>query len=162
MVMSRDPAYVDEVAKLLLDIFSGNPYHSRSKEVRGDITYHPIEVPLSIENMRAHVEGQMTLGAYQLIQGANVVRWFGWDVDSQDLKNARTMAQKILSHLTNVPHAVEFSGRKGYHILIFLQDPTSASTAKKIVDWVRDVESLSATGDSHVECYPKQEKLDRS
>ena len=162
MVMSRDPAYIDEVAKLLLEIFSGNPYHSRAKEIRGDITYHPIEVPLSIENMRAHVEGQMTLGAYQLLQGANVVRWFGWDVDSTDLKNARSMAQKILSHLTNVPHAVEFSGRKGYHILIFLSEPMSATKAKKIVDWVREIEGLSSIGDSHVECYPKQERLDRS
>ena len=160
--MTQDDAYIEEVAGLLLDIFGGNPYHSRAKEIKGDITYHPIEVPLSLENMKAHVQGLMTLGSYQLLQGSNVVRWFGWDVDSLDLEDARRMSQKILRHLTNIPHAVEFSGRKGYHILIFLKDPISASTAKKIVDWVREIEGLNTIGDSHVECYPKQEKLDRS
>lgn len=160
--MTQDPEYTEEVAQRLLEIFGGNSYHSRAKEIRGDLTYHPIDVPLSIENMKAHVEGAMTLGSYQLIQGANVVRWLGWDVDSPDLQKARKMSEKILGHLTNVPHVVEFSGRKGYHILIFLKDPMPASTAKKVVEWVREAEGLSATGDSHVECYPKQDRLDRS
>ena len=159
--MTPETAHNEEVAQLLLDIFGGNSYHSRAKEINGDVTYHPIEIPLDLGNLQAHLEGQMTLGSFQLIQGANVVRWLGWDVDSSDLKEARKMAQKILAHLTNVPHVIEFSGRKGYHILIFLQEPMSASTAKKIVDWVREAEGLSAMGESHVECYPKQDRLDR-
>lgn len=160
--MTEESNYIDQVAELLLEIFGGNSYHSRAKEIKGDITYHPVEVPLSLDNMRAHVEGLMILGSYQLIQGANVVRWLGWDVDSTDLKEARKMAQKILKHLSNIPHAVEFSGSKGYHIFIFLKDPMPATSAKKIVEWVREVEGLSSIGESHVECFPKQDRLDRS
>jgi len=152
----------EKLAQLLLDIFGGNTYHSRAKQIYGDTTYHPIDVALSVENLTAHIEGTVTLGSYQLIQGANVVRWLGWDVDSKDLESARKMAQKILHHLSNVPHAIEFSGSKGYHILIFLKEPMLASKAKKIVEWVREVEGLSSMGDSHVECYPKQDRLDRS
>ena len=160
--MIQDPEYFDEVAQKLLEIFGGNPYHSRAKEIKGDLTYHPIEVPLSTESVKAHLQGHMTLGSYQLIQGANIVRWLGWDVDSLDLNEARKMSEKILSHLTNVPHVVEFSGRKGYHILIFLKEPMPANKAKKIVEWVREAEGLSAMGDSHVECYPKQDRLNRA
>ena len=160
--MTLDAEHTNEVAQLLLEIFGGNPYHSRAKEIKGDITYHPIEVPLSLDNLKAHVEGKMTLGSFQLIQGVNVVRWFGWDVDSSNLNTARKMAQKILGHLSNIPHAVEFSGRKGYHILIFLKDPVPATVAKKITEWVREVEGISSIGDSHVECFPKQDRLDRS
>lgn len=151
-----------EIAEQLLEIFGGNPYHSQAKEIRGDVTYHPIEVSLTVENLEAHLRGDVTLGAYQLVQGTNAVRWLGWDVDSIDLKEARGMAQKILQHLTNIPHAVEFSGRKGYHILIFLKEPMPASSAKKIVDWVRETEGISSIGSSHVECYPKQDRLSRS
>lgn len=150
------------IAELLLDIYGGNPYHARAKEISGDITYHPIDIPLGLENLEAHLNGDVTLGSYQLLQGVNVVRWFGWDVDSTELKDARKMAEKILHHLTNIPHAVEFSGRKGYHILIFLKEPIPASTAKKISEWVREVEGLNAIGESHVECFPKQDRLNRS
>jgi len=160
--MMQDSTYIEDVAQLLLDIFGGNSYHSRAKEIKGDITYHPIDVPLSLDSLKAHVEGMMTLGAYQLLQGSNVVRWLGWDVDSIDLDTARKMSLKILTHLGNIPHAVEFSGRKGYHILLFLKDPMPAQTAKRITEFVREAEGLNAIGDSHVECYPKQERLDRS
>jgi hypothetical protein len=152
----------ETIAELLLEIYGGNDYHARAKEIKGDTTYHPIEVPLSLESLQAHLDGDVTLGSYQLVQGANVVRWLGWDVDSSKLNKAREMAQKILKHLTNIPHAVEFSGRKGYHILIFLKDPIPASSAKKITEWVREVEGLASIGESHVECFPKQDRLSRS
>lgn len=150
------------VEELLLDIFGGNPYFAKAR-VRGeDITYEPVEVPLSLDLLREHLEGKERLGAYQLLQGSNVVRWMGWDVDSKDLAVSREQAQRIINRLGDVPHAVEFSGRKGYHILIFLKDPIMAEKAKKIVDWIRNAEGLQSTGDSHVECFPKQERLTKS
>lgn len=160
--MMQDDKNVTEIAQLLLDIFGGNPYHARAKEIQGDITYHPIEVALNLDNLKSHVSGLVTLGSYQLLQGSNMVRWFGWDVDSQDLSQARKMAKQIITHLTNVPHAVEFSGRKGYHVLVFLDEPISASIAKRVTEWVREVEGLKSVGEHHVECYPKQDRLDRS
>lgn len=149
------------VAELLLDIFGGNPYHARAKERHGDISYQPIEVPLSEENLEAHLKGEITLGSYQLMQGANVVKWFGWDVDSIDTKAARQIAEKIVKRISHIPHVVEFSGRKGYHILVFLEEPIQANEAKQISEYVRDLEGFKSIGETHVECFPKQDRLSR-
>lgn len=151
------------VAELLLQIFGGNPYHAESREApNGDIYYAPVETPLDVELLQKHIDGIITLGAYQLLQGSNVVRFLGWDVDSSDRDVAREQAKQITKYLRNVPHAVEFSGRKGYHVLIFLEEPMPASEAKRIVEWVRDKEGFASIGISHVETFPKQEILTKS
>lgn len=151
------------VPELLLDIFGGNPYHAVSREApNGDLYYAPVEVPLTKELLQSHLDGTTVLGSYQLIQGSNVVKYLGWDVDSVDRKVAREQTLQILKHIKNIPHVVEFSGRKGYHILIFLKEPIPASEAKRIVDWVREKEGLSLSGDSHVEAFPKQDKLQKA
>lgn len=144
---------------LLLEIFGGNPYHARSNEKNGDIYYAPVEIPLSGELITEHLEGRLCLGSYQLIHGAEVVRWLGWDVDDKDVKSARQIVLKIIKHLSSVPYCVEYSGGKGYHILIFLEQPMQAAKAKKVVDWVREKEGFASTGSSHVECFPKQAQL---
>ncbi len=150
------------VPELLLEIFGGNPYHAQNREApNGDLYYTPIESPIDLELLQDHLDGKITLGSYHLINGSNVVRWLGWDVDSEDLKVAREQALLILKHLQDVPHAVEFSGRKGYHILVFLDKPMLASEAKRIVDWVREKEGLAVSGKTHVEAYPKQDKLSK-
>lgn len=151
------------VSELLLEVFGGNPYHAAAREAsNGDIYYAPVEAPLDTNLLQDHLDGKITLGAYQLLQGSNVVRYLGWDVDSTDRNIAREQAKQILKYLREVPHVVEFSGRKGYHILVFLKEPMPASEAKRIVEWVREKEGLAATGESHVETFPKQEILTKS
>jgi hypothetical protein len=145
---------------LLLDIFSGNPYYATSSIKDGGVIYTPINQPLSIETLADHLNGIVTLGSYPVIRGSDTVKWFGWDVDSTlDLEEARNIAKKIQYRLKGIPHVVEFSGRKGYHILIFLQELISATEAKKIGEWVRDREGCFATGNTHVEVFPKQDKI---
>lgn len=150
------------VEELLLDIFGGNPYFARARERNGDITYEPIDVPIDLPTIREHMKGIDKVGTYQLIQGANVVKWLGWDVDSPDLKKARDIVCRIVKRIGEVPHCIEFSGGKGYHVLIFLKEPIMASDAKKVVDWVREVEQFAASGTEHVECFPKQDRLTKS
>lgn len=145
-------------SSLLLGIFGDNPYYAIAKTMAGEITYQPVKKQLTEPILGEHLAGKTTLGAYQL-NDKNEVRWLGWDVDSIDRAVARSYTTKIVSHLIDVPHVVEFSGSKGYHILIFLTEPMSAETAKAIVESVRDQEGLPATGQSHVECYPKQGAL---
>ena len=148
-------------AKLLLDIFGGHDYHAKLVENMSGAHYFPVEEPLGIEKVREHLDGVETLGAYHLIPDTNTVRWLGWDVDSNDLDQAKQLALKILKYLTNIPHAVEFSGRKGYHILIFLEEEITAKDAQKVVEEIRKKEDLNATGETHVECYPKQARLSK-
>jgi len=147
------------IEPLLLEIFGGNPYHARANEKNGDIYYAPVEVPLTLEHLKEHVEGISCLGSYQLAQGSDTVKWLGWDIDDKDNENARKTVKKIVKHLGSIPHCVEFSGGKGYHVLVFLESPLPAVKAKKIVDWVREKEGFAVTGDSHVECFPKQDQL---
>lgn len=158
------PRRADEkgLEELLLEIFGGNTYYSKAREIKGEISYHPVESPLTEETLTEHLSGVTTLGAYQLIKGADVVRWLGWDVDSKDLKTARDIVLKLTKHIATIPYAVEFSGRKGYHILVFLRNPMPAENAKKFTEWVREKEGLAASGDTHVECFPKQGKLSNS
>jgi hypothetical protein len=151
------------IEELLLEIFGGNPYHAIAREAsNGDLYYSPIEIPLEVESLHSHLEGESILGSYQVLQGSNVVKFIGWDVDSKDPKIAREQTLLILRHLQDIPHVVEYSGRKGYHVLIFLKEPMPATEAKRIVDWVREKEGLSVSGESHVEAFPKQDRLTKN
>jgi len=49
----------------LLEIFGGNMYHAKAREISGEVAYQPVEIPLTIENLKAHIDGLYTLGAYQ-------------------------------------------------------------------------------------------------
>jgi len=149
-----------QITSLLLDIFGGNPYHSVGHGGVDKVYYTTSEFPITTELIQQHLSGNITLGSYQLHADTNTVNWFGWDVDSLDLDVAKEQATRILVHLTKVPHCVEFSGGKGYHILVFLKEPMLADQAQKIVNWVRDHEKLNASGKDHVECYPKQPSLE--
>ena len=152
----------DTIAGALLEIFGVNPYYSQARMVRKEVTYSPIKTALTEQVLQGHLKGEVIAGAYQLQQGTNLVNWFGWDVDSTDREKAKEFATKIITRIAHIPHAVEFSGSKGYHILIFPDKPMPAIQAKHIVDFVRDAEELPKTGAHHVECFPKQAKLTKS
>jgi hypothetical protein len=145
----------------LLHFFGSNPYYAIAKTRAGEIAYHPIKQSLSEDLLQEHLDGDVVLGAYQL-DGDNNVMWLGWDVDSTDRKVAQEYTKKIHERLDGIPHAIEYSGSKGYHILVFLDRPMSAVQAKQVVEFVRDAEALPKVGKSHVECYPKQEKLSKA
>jgi hypothetical protein len=149
--------------KLLLEIFGGNPYHARAKKKQGGGIYYTLESdPITIPMMKEHLGGKDTLGSYPLLQD-NTVKWIAWDIDSpDDLLTARKIAQQIISRISHLPYAVEFSGNKGYHVFLFLDKPVPATLAKTIAEWVRDKEHLAKSGNPHVECYPKQAFLGNS
>lgn len=152
------------IAKLLLDIFGGNEYHAVGKKRSGGagVWYDLVEEPLTEELLEEHLKGQKVLGSYPILPD-NTVKYLGWDIDSAgDLLKARELAKRIIARIEHLPHVVEFSGGKGYHILLFLTEPMPAAKAKEIAEFVRDSEELPRSGDPHVECYPKQAKLGES
>jgi hypothetical protein len=149
------------IPKLLLHFFGTNPYYAMAKKVAGEITYQPIQQSLSEELIQQHLDGTIILGSYHLNKD-NTVNWLGWDVDSGNRDTARSYAAKVIEKIKDIPHAVEFSGSKGYHILIFLSRPMPADKAKQIVEFVRDSQGLPKAGTSHIECYPKQASLGKN
>lgn len=147
--------------KLLLHYFGSNPYYAMARQIAGEIAYTPVQKSLTEEIIQQHLDGQIVVGVYHLNKDSQV-HWLGWDVDSTDLTTAKHFTEKIVKRLQDISHAVEFSGGKGYHVLIFLEQPVAADKAKKFVDFIRDTEGLPKTGKSHVECYPKQSQLTKS
>jgi energy-coupling factor transporter ATP-binding protein EcfA2 len=145
--------------QLLLSIFGGNPYYSKAITREGNVHYIPEEGELTEKLLNKHINGDIVLGAYQINREANAVNWIAWDVDCENMRLAREYAQKLLKHLANLPYAIEFSGRKGYHIFLFLEEPMQASMAKQIAEHIRDLEKLPVSGINHVECFPKQDRL---
>ena len=162
--ISLDRQYTKQtttLSGLLLEIFGSNDYYAMAKTVGGEITYQPIKKKLTTEIIQEHLDGKIVIGTYQLDQSSNV-SWIGWDVDSSDREIAKKYAEKIILRLKDIPHVVEFSGAKGYHILIFLSKSMPAERAKIISDYIRDSEGLPRSGTNHVECYPKQPAITKS
>jgi len=151
----------DRVEDLLIDIFGKNPYHARAKLINDEVSYSPSEFPISINDITDHLNGSVVLGSYQLVS-EDQVYWLGWDIDSPDREKAKIITAKISKVLENIPHAVEYSGRRGYHILIFADKPLPAGRAKRFVDRVREMVGAQSSGETHVECFPKQDRLTKS
>lgn len=151
-----------DIAQRLLELFGGNNYHARAKiSAGGGYSYELIQAPLTTETLELHLKGEMTLGAYPVLKGSDTVKWIAWDVDSSsNMEQARQLAKKILTVVGHLPHAVEFSGSKGYHIFLFLENPMPARQAKDISEWVRDSLEIPKSGELHVECYPKQASVE--
>jgi hypothetical protein len=153
-----------EIIENLLNIFGENPYHAESRTSDdGSIYYSPVETKLTEDMLVEHLDGKRALGAYHLAQGSETVMWLGFDVDAKgNLPASREIVLKLERVLSSIPHCVEFSGGKGYHVLIFLSSPMHAIRAKKVVDWVREKEGFASSGAVHVECFPKQDHLPKA
>lgn len=150
------------VAKLLLDIFGGNPYHAQAAESKSKkgMYYRLIHEPITEELLHEHLEGEVVLGSYTVDKESHTVKYIAWDIDSPgDMLEARSIAKRIISHIEHLPYAISFSGNKGYHIYLFLETPIPARTAKEIAEMIRGMEQLPKAGNPHVECYPKQATL---
>lgn len=149
------------LARQLYDIFfEGCTHYSIAKTNRnGGLAYYTEEGIPSLELIDQHIAGEVVLGAYNLLPN-NTCRWMAFDVDSKaDYAKAREMAQKLCEFLDGISYIVEWSGNKGYHIIIFFDEPVPAVEAKMIGDYIREACLLPKSGDPHVEVYPKQDKL---
>lgn len=153
---------MSKVAEMLLDIYGGNGYHARAiyDEEKQKMYYIKVDEPLSIESLEKHLKGEETLGSYPISSETETVKYVAWDVDSpHDLKSARDIVHKIIAHISHLPYTVVFSGNKGYHVYLYLEEPVPAQVAHDIAVLIRDMEDIPASGNPHVECYPKQGRL---
>lgn len=148
-------------AQMLWAIFGTGQVHYAVAHYDGNtVSYRPVDQPLDWTLCQQHLQKERTLGAYQL-QPDSTVRWIGWDVDSPVRDTAREYALSIIHLLEEhqIPHAVEFSGSKGYHIFLFLEEPLPADKAMQFAQDVREILGLPKVGTDHVEAFPKQGKL---
>lgn len=152
------------LARKLYDIFyEGATHYSIAKiNSSGNLAYYTVEGLPTLDIIDQHLRGEVVLGAYTVLPG-NFVRWMAFDVDSKaDPEKAKDIARKLCDFLNGVSYVIEWSGNKGYHILIFFANPVPAVEAKNVGEAIREALQLPKSGDPHVEVFPKQERLTES
>jgi len=98
------------------------------QQIDGKNVYTVINKPLTKEIIQRHLNGTITIGCWQV--NDNKVKWICFDFDG-DLKEEFEKAKKLFYLLKEKKFnpLLEFSGRRGYHIWIFIE-PTDLSIAR--------------------------------
>jgi len=147
-------------------LFMGTNYYAiggkrKNSNGKEESIYTPVmEVP-NHSVIEKHLMGEIIIGAYTLRQD-NTVTWMCFDVDASDLNEARNLALKLSIFLQSVPHLVEFSGNKGYHIWVFFKKAVPAENVRALAGEIREAVGGKISGDPHIEIFPKQDKLTES
>lgn len=89
-----------------------------------DGQYFPEKDTVSEKVISDHIEGNKTVGLYQLNKSNNV-KWLCFDFDGSSLKEQFKLASDFYLKLRNMGISsvlLEFSGMKGYHVWIFCNE----------------------------------------
>jgi len=130
--------------------------------------YFKVKNPVSDAIIEKHLEGSLTIGAYQFNLD-NQVKWICFDIDSHAPKNveeteldiqkrndrAESDVERMCNYLTSidVPFLLEKSGSPhSYHIWVFV-DPVDGKKAKQF--------GMDIKKETGIDCevFPKQEKI---
>lgn len=118
--------------------------------------YTRIEKQITDNDIQEHLEGKKTIGLYQLYPTSEV-KWICFDFDGERLQDQEQYAKNLYMKLAHTYHVeamlMEFSGKKGYHIWVFIE-PIDAASAKY---WA---EEISENGNVH-EIFPKQTNIEK-
>jgi len=125
--------------------------------------YFPTKRPITIEDIKSHLKGDVTIGVYCL-DTDNTIKWACVDIDGDKHKtpaeNRRELypeANIIYNTFHDFPRMLEFSGRKGFHIWIFFYPRVTADYAQRLVK-----SRLNRVGLNHHEVFPKQTELNEN
>lgn len=169
----------DTIANLFT-FFSGRENNYAIQWVKDNKTgYAPANEPLGFQTAARHLNGEITLGIYQL-NVASQVKWCVFDVDIKKIlvdqredegKNvnfllyqALTAAKELQSVITSrgLKSYIEFSGNKGYHVWIFFESFISAKKAKYLMnDLLKQADFGVLNSVISVEIFPKQSSLEK-
>ncbi|GAB1467909.1 hypothetical protein MASR2M64_06010 [Candidatus Cloacimonadota bacterium] len=162
-----------------LQLFAGreNAYARQWVADDGKHGYTLVNEPININTLRNHLNGNYTLGVYQL-DSSSKVKWIDFELDvekaHQDdladiefkewIDNAMQKSLKQIIELLSAYkiHAnIEFSGFKGYHLWILLEEKISAVFAR---DFAQRITAQVPIGGLpiHIEVFPKQTRISSS
>jgi hypothetical protein len=117
-------------------------------------TYTRAEQEITNAILDEHLKGTITIGVYQFDKENNC-KWICYDFDGQNLEEEFEKAKKLSTKLREeqkiTSQALEFSGKKGYHLWIFINQ-TDGATAKY---WATEM----ANGCEPHEIFPKQTSI---
>ncbi len=132
--------------------------------------YIPAREDVDDVAIQAHLDGDQTIGLYQVMPEVNTLKWAVLDIDiKKEVYSAegfklddwlpRLMEQAIMAKerftQQGIPSYIEFSGFKGYHVWAFFDQPAPADTVKRgMTALFRDMTRVDAGIDW--ELFPKQ------
>jgi hypothetical protein len=151
---------------ILKRFFLGNNYYAlgskrTNSSGKEESIYNPVMDPPRDRQIEQHLMGEIILGAYTLRQD-NTIMWMCFDVDSSDLGKAKDLTLKLSNLLQSIPHGIEYSGNKGYHIWVFFSKSVPAENVRALATEMRESIGGTIAGDPHIEIFPKQDKLTES
>ena len=115
--------------------------------------YKPVYRSITIKDIQEHLLGNVTLGAYCIKD--NMIRWACIDIDGKEdgSENEKLLenAEDIYRLFPDFLRMLEFSGRRGYHVWIFFDEPVTALYGKTLVK-----SRLNTVGMNKFEVFPKQ------
>jgi len=158
------PSKVREIQSIY---FQGRKSYAIARVEGGVLSYYPVEGTPSDAQIYQHLEGEIALGSYTLLPDSTVTTLV-FDVDAKPFtpanrEKARNITKDLSDRLGDLPHAVEFSGGKGYHIIVYFDEPVPANVVREKGQSLRELMGVPSDGTPHMEVFPKQDKLtDRS
>ncbi len=128
-------------ARRFLSLFAGREdLHGRQTFEGGRARVTPCAGPLTLEHVRRHLAGQETFAVYLLRRDATV-SLLVLDLDDGDGPPTDTARQAALAlrqaaRQVGIAAGLEDSGRRGYHLWVFLQNPVPAEEARRLGRWL--------------------------
>ena len=133
-----------------------------------DGRYRKVDESITDDHLKAHLNGEITLGAYTTYQ--NTCIFGAWDIDiNKDVYSVYSSPDKAFQHFKDeiieinqqfdahveYPHYFEFSGRKGSHVWIFFEEPTDSRAVYDYLYHIRN--QINYDEDTFtIELFPKQ------
>jgi len=114
--------------------------------------YRVIKKPLTRDLIEQHLKGDITIGCYQANPITKNVKWVCFDFDGV-IEDEFEKAKRLFFRLKNneMNPLMEFSGRRGYHIWLFIE-PTKIDIARAFVlEWSKD--------NGVADVYPRNDKI---
>ncbi len=122
--------------------------------------YEPVRQKLLDPILQRHLDGEITVGVYigHKVNGQTVARTLCFDIDDGDNEESLEKAKSIGKALEElgIPLAsagIEFSGRRGYHVWVLLQDYRPNAELR------RAARATLAIAGTACEVYPKQNEV---
>ncbi len=144
----------DEMIKAIKNLFVVRD-DCYPQQINGVNEYVVVKQRFSDEIIRRHLEGSLTVGSFQIDPKTNKVKWICFDFDGTleiELEKSRLLYSLLKERGFNP--LLEFSGRRGYHVWIFVE-PVDARVAKQFANQI-------AKDSGANEIFPKQEKIDNN
>jgi len=127
---------------------------------KGD-EYYPVTGTLTEEDLAAHLSGRKTLGIKLIQPRTLLVKAGAIDFDTPRTDRPGFTAAweaangvKVAAYRRGIPAYMEFSGRRGWHLWIFSQEPIPAATMRELLAGLAE-----EAGCSGVEIFPAGDRI---